>query len=281
MDSKSKKSCISCGQQSPGKFCCYCGEKVITKNKDFSLKHFLEETLEGFTHLDSKLFKSFYLLVFNPGFLSLENVNGVRVKYMKPIQIFIIISLFFFAFYSSATAFFSNPMDLIRAYKADFNYANIFNYNLEEAVNQKALQLSITDKEVFNKLRSEAAHKSKAFLLLLIPVYGAFQFLLFRKKYSYYAQHLIFATHSVSFFILLDLLFITCFKILRYDSVGDNEIFIMLAVFFVHLYFSIKKFYTYSWIGSFARSVFSFLAFIIVLVIYRQLITIYTVIQLE
>ena len=63
-----KTSCISCGQQIFGDYCSKCGEKKIIPAKDFSLRKFVEQMIDGFTHLGVKFLKSFFLLLFKPDF---------------------------------------------------------------------------------------------------------------------------------------------------------------------------------------------------------------------
>ncbi|MCB9249683.1 MAG: DUF3667 domain-containing protein [Ignavibacteriales bacterium] len=49
--------------------------------------------LEGFFNFDSKFFRSLKFLITKPGFLTNEFLNGRRVKYIKPFQLFIILNL--------------------------------------------------------------------------------------------------------------------------------------------------------------------------------------------
>ena len=87
--------CKSCENDHQENFCPACGEKAF-HTKQLSLKHFVEETFEGFVHFDNKFFCSIKTLVKAPGQLSLDYTEGKRVKYMKPVQFFLIVNLIFF-----------------------------------------------------------------------------------------------------------------------------------------------------------------------------------------
>src|SRR5258708_2269115 len=100
--------CVSCGTKLKGSYCWKCGEKKLNPSKDYSIGKFIEQTVDGFTHFDSKFLRSFKALLFKPGFLTIEFIHGRRMHYMKPVQIFIIaIVLFYFIFPSAST--FSRP----------------------------------------------------------------------------------------------------------------------------------------------------------------------------
>jgi hypothetical protein len=92
------QTCASCGVAFTGKYCHDCGEKKLSPDKDFSVWHFLKETFENFTHLDSKLLRSIWFLHVKPGFLTAEFTAGRRVRYMKPIPLFAIAALIFYFF---------------------------------------------------------------------------------------------------------------------------------------------------------------------------------------
>src|SRR5690242_9057720 len=87
--------CPSCGHAFAGKFCSACGEKKVAAH-DFTLRHFIEESVEGFTHFDNKLLRTLRSLFFKPGSLTASFESGQRVTYMKPVQLFIISNLVFF-----------------------------------------------------------------------------------------------------------------------------------------------------------------------------------------
>jgi Protein of unknown function (DUF3667) len=93
--------CPSCGQGTPGKFCGNCGEKQISE-EDFSLRHYLAEIILAITPLQSKLSRTVWLVVSKPGFLSCEYFHGRRVRYTKPLQLFLFLNV---VYYFSITLF--------------------------------------------------------------------------------------------------------------------------------------------------------------------------------
>jgi len=78
-----------------GRFCNRCGEKRHVDH-DFSLRHYLAEAVETFTHFDSKILRTCWLLVSRPGVLSANYLAGQRVRYVNPLRLYLLVSIIFF-----------------------------------------------------------------------------------------------------------------------------------------------------------------------------------------
>lgn len=75
-------------------FCPACGQLNNTKKETaFGL---VKELVEEFLHLDSKVFKSVVPLLFKPGFLTVDYIQGKRARYFQPVRMFLIITVILF-----------------------------------------------------------------------------------------------------------------------------------------------------------------------------------------
>ncbi|MBK7964813.1 MAG: DUF3667 domain-containing protein [Bacteroidetes bacterium] len=75
-------------------FCPNCGQVNNTKKETaFGL---VKELVEEFLHLDSKVFKSVIPLLFKPGFLTVDYIQGKRARYFHPVRMFLIITVVLF-----------------------------------------------------------------------------------------------------------------------------------------------------------------------------------------
>lgn len=75
-------------------FCPNCGQLNNTKKETaFGL---VKELVEEFLHLDAKVFQSLKPLLFNPGFLTVDYINGRRARYFHPVRMFLTISVIMF-----------------------------------------------------------------------------------------------------------------------------------------------------------------------------------------
>ena len=83
--------CASCGHALAGEnYCSRCGEEVLDSSK-LTLRYFLTHTLvhEVF-NFDGKIWRTLRLLLFRPGFLTLEYSVGRRRPYVNPLRVLIV-----------------------------------------------------------------------------------------------------------------------------------------------------------------------------------------------
>src|SRR5690349_14523356 len=96
-------ACPSCGGGLVGDYCHACGEKRAGA-RDLTLGHFLREAVQELTSLEhSKLLRTLRALLFRPGLLSAEWVEGRRNLYVKPLNLYLAVfalSLFAFSVYA-------------------------------------------------------------------------------------------------------------------------------------------------------------------------------------
>lgn len=88
-------TCKTCNHSFKGKVCNVCGEKVFTE-KQLSSKHFFDEAIDFFWHWESKVLKTIKLNFLKPGFVTKQNINGIRIPYAKPIQLYLVVAFAFF-----------------------------------------------------------------------------------------------------------------------------------------------------------------------------------------
>ncbi|MCY7409972.1 MAG: DUF3667 domain-containing protein [Chitinophagales bacterium] len=85
---------MNCGTALNGKYCYKCGQKDEHLHEPFwkLAGHFVGD----FFHFDSKFFRTIIPLIFKPGFLTKEYIAGRRAGYMKPVSLYIFMSVVFF-----------------------------------------------------------------------------------------------------------------------------------------------------------------------------------------
>jgi Protein of unknown function (DUF3667) len=215
--------CPTCGHRYKGRVCSLCGEKAF-KPTDLSLGHIVKEAVDVFTHLDLKIPRSIGKL-FVPGYLTQRYLQGIRVPYAKPLQLFFICNLVFFfvAGWIGFTDF--NP------HFGDHTYNSISDPALmrwfapaertwDDAISQtganKAYALghiSAPDQALLfnenwfkNPFMQKFHHSSgvygRTFIILLVPLSALLIFVFWRKHFQYGGAAVIFATHFISFYML-------------------------------------------------------------------------------
>ncbi|MEO6037631.1 MAG: DUF3667 domain-containing protein [Saprospiraceae bacterium] len=271
------ETCASCGAKLKGDYCGKCGEKKIVPERDFSLLKFLKQTLGHFVHFDSKLLRTGWLLFSKPGFLSAEWTAGRRMGYMKPLQLFVVAGLLFYFFLPTATAYFTSYRDLTVGYQERNFMMNTFQYDSGKAVIEKTLALQIEEATLKREIIEGASQRSKTWLFLLIPCWGALIYLFFRRKIPWLVPHLIFAMHGLTFYILLDLSLHAVFTIIGVTNSGKYIFLLLLTMFSGYQGLAVHRFYRSSGLITILKTLGIMVGFIVLILLYRQIITIWSI----
>ncbi len=95
-DSDVHKNCANCGVQLTGAYCHGCGQSSHIHR---SLLHMFEEVLHGIFHFDTKAWRTIPALIFKPGHLTKQYIEGKRTSFVSPLALFLfLIFLMFFVF---------------------------------------------------------------------------------------------------------------------------------------------------------------------------------------
>jgi hypothetical protein len=86
--------CKNCGADVTGRYCGACGQHSDVSIP--SLHKLLVEALGDLYNFDSRLWRSLGLLLFKPGRLTREYLEGRRARYVPPFRLYVVLSLLFF-----------------------------------------------------------------------------------------------------------------------------------------------------------------------------------------
>lgn len=233
-------NCPTCGVKFEGPFCYACGEKQ-TSPKDYTLKKYSAQALDMFTHFDGKFFNSFKYLLFYPGKLTEENLQGRKVKLMKPLQLYVVVNLIYY--------FLLKKADIFLIYLSQLYKDNTM--GIQSTVQHYAGKANLSVDDYILKFDNLLPTTSKAMLALLIPLLALVFWLLYVRKAKNFVPHLIHTTHFFSFFLVFTLLFVWIIIIPLQNTrlLNDYRIWIWglnVPILGMYLYFSLKRVYKQS-----------------------------------
>jgi len=87
-------ACLNCGTELAGPFCHYCGQPDKNLMRFFPV--LLRELLEDFFDYDSRFARTMKPLLFHPGRLTRDYLDGRRFRYTPPLRLYIFASMAFF-----------------------------------------------------------------------------------------------------------------------------------------------------------------------------------------
>ena len=220
-------TCKNCGTTTNGNFCHQCGQ--ATHLHVPSAREFLHEFMAHYVAIEGKLWRSLKLLLFKPGLLSREYIEGRRVRYVEPLRLYLSFSIIFFAAMklsgveilnvggrTDAPAAISAPSGVDQPQAGDSaeflkvredTVAWLAKRNPEVAkraerfLSQPEAQRKETAKRAFFAYTPYA-------IFLMMPVFAFYLKLLYLGKGRRYGEHFLFALHSNAFAFLMLTLFI-------------------------------------------------------------------------
>lgn len=86
--------CPDCGTARPGRFCPNCGQKDQPIRQ--TTRQFLRQSFNEYFGIDGRLWQSLRLLLFRPGALTVEYLQGRRSRYLAPLRLYLSATVLFF-----------------------------------------------------------------------------------------------------------------------------------------------------------------------------------------
>ncbi|HEY8052354.1 MAG: DUF3667 domain-containing protein [Steroidobacterales bacterium] len=223
--------CENCGATVPGRYCGACGQRL--EPPVHSLWHFTQVATEDLTHADSRLWHTLAALLFRPGRLTREFLDGRRARYLPPVRLYLVLSVVFFLVASAvqtkpfAVVEFDDKaagvkpavvenLDEVPALKpkagetperradrvcADANYDGPWAGTLQPLFRQ-ACRKSVIDNG--RDLQQAFMHNMPRAMFIFLPLLAGLMMLMYWRPRHYYVEHLLLFVHNhaVAFLVL-------------------------------------------------------------------------------
>jgi hypothetical protein len=229
----SAQCCKNCETSFTGNFCPQCGQSV--KSFEKPLRLFIIDFTGNLFAFDTRFWRSISAVVLKPGSMVSDYVTGKRIRYMPPFRMYVFVSFVFFLLLSYTTnkSLQKNKNNLLmysNAIKPNASSSDTVEINVglpivsekTETINQQSMQDSIdkvkvqSDDPGFRKRLKEITENPGLFVakflkylswsvFILMPLYGFFLWIFFRKTERYYVTHFLFAInqHTILFMLLI------------------------------------------------------------------------------
>ena len=154
-------------------YCPYCGQKA---NDDLTLGVLFNNTINNYFSVDARFFRSFIPLMLKPGYLAKRFVEGKRLLYLHPAQMYLFVSVVFFFLFSfisrqqvqSIDSALKSDIERSRAIKDSIDQKKQDSIILQEAIkpfkdNQQKLGISDEDMKVIDSTITKNKMKNTGF----------------------------------------------------------------------------------------------------------------------
>lgn len=95
------QTCLNCDHELKGRYCYHCGQDADTHHR--TIGHLIYEAFEGLFHVDGRLWTTLPPLLFNPGALARDLMEGRIARHVPPFRIFLVTLLIFMLVAEHAT----------------------------------------------------------------------------------------------------------------------------------------------------------------------------------
>lgn len=296
---RDEKICLNCNRELYGKYCHACGqENVQPRRPIWEIPwHFITNII----NVDGKFWSSVKYLLFRPGYLSKEYINGRRNSFHEPVRMYLVTSfiLFFLSgfMFDSVSSVISDELQNDKKELMNNSDSNSTSFGSRkiyigeiDSMGNKDVNITFGDDNVVEKTDtiskeelSEAIKKSENqikdiisylesnlswILWISIPLFASGLKLIYIRRRIFFWDHLIFSLHFYSFMFLLVVVWFGFEKL--DDLVDSNNIkaivdyttSIILISGGVYLLVGMKRFYSQGWI----KTVIKFILLNIILV---------------
>ena len=251
-----------------GHYCSNCGQEARIQLPTF--REFIHEFVVDQVSLDGKFLRTLWALVHSPGRLSLEYVEGRRQRYVRPLRLYLTLSLAFFltlgfvsprlldvssdtprkAVAAATQGSAGGPAEQSPSAKkpgAD-SESQMFQVDDKDSTGNAFLDRRIhafshlPEAEKARALNESLRDRAPYAIFVLMPLLAAGLQLLYIGSGRRYGEHFLFALHAQSFTYLAMLLGrITVLPVLA--SFGDAIDIVVLLSLVIYLYLAMRRFY--------------------------------------
>ena len=185
--------CKSCGFSGIENYCSRCG--LPYQAKRITVSGLLHDIFHLFTHLDKGFGYTTKTLIKQPGRMQREYIEGDRARHQKPFSMFLICATI-------------SALGRYWILKILIKYYNIGN---------------ISEANFFHEY-------TIIFFIVFLPLHALFVYLLFNKSGYNYAEIIVFALYSISFFLLVA----TCITLLKFIWPELDTFYVELPILLIY-----------------------------------------------
>lgn len=189
--------CATCGAMLHGRFCAQCGERRLAPDKH-SVRRFVADTIQDLTNLDARFYRSFALLFRRPGLLTREYLAGRQVRYLRPLQLFLMANLLYFVVqpFTSYTGY-NTPL---RSQIEQQPYSEPL--HIAERVERRVAERDVPFEQYETAFDTRSSFHARSLIIAMVPIFAFCSALVLADRRRPLVEHVVFATHFYAWLLV-------------------------------------------------------------------------------
>ncbi len=214
-------ACANCGTQLEGRFCSSCGQREEPRVPTFTA--LIKELTNATFGLESKLWRSIYILIFRPGKLTVEYLSGKRQKFTSPLRLYLLFSILTIAYITINGDQLTENFQAVDGAEVRFDLTEddlnnipegVLPTGMEGSLKKKVLSLGETlgadiENKNYSKILIKFLEPLPTALLIFLPFIAVIFKLVYLGSGKYYVEHVIYLLHNHA--VLFSALFFSLF----------------------------------------------------------------------
>lgn len=192
------RACKNCGHEFSGRYCNRCGERVLVP-EDRSLPILLKKIFARIPILDNKFTRTLRLMLTKTGFVSSNYIRGIRIPFVDPLAMFLVVNLFYFLFAAN------------NSYNSSLRtqmHFQLHNETATEMVERHLHEENITLEEFTEKYDLHAGNVAKIMLICLVVILAVPFWIANHGSGLFFRDHFIVSLEFCTALVLMNNLFI-------------------------------------------------------------------------
>lgn len=189
----SLERCPNCDAPLHGAYCSACGQKA---ELHLDAHGFVHDAMHEFLHLDGKILQSLKLLLFRPGQLTRDFLDGRRARYISPIRLYLTFSVLFFALTAVLPHRAGSGIIKVGSGKTPKGITLTAPTDALDRRMEAGARKAQQDEE---RLSHEIAKQLPRTMFVLMPLFALLTWAFFRKQERHYIAHLYYSIHFHAF----------------------------------------------------------------------------------
>jgi len=229
-------NCKNCNAPINGTFCQSCGQKLID-SEDRSLSKLLAELISNLFFFDGRFWISLRYLMFKPGKMTTEFVDGKRKRFLPPISLFLLVNLIYFIVSPTSDYSLSLYEQLNMQFYSDYT-VQLIDHKVEES--------GMSYHQIESLYNKKSLGFAKLFMILNIPLIAIILYLFNFRNRKFFFDSLIFSCHFFAFFLIMTMLMhlIDWLIDASWEGIFVQAVFVITILYAI---LAVREFYQKKW----------------------------------